>query len=169
MNTTTIQKSFHVFVVTMLCTLWIFGNAIADKSVNSIDNPIQFDSKMMPSVSSQIKEATDFTITDDNRAILAALLTLEYQVQEPDNKIDFTSPLFVAKYGTMASVSFNTDKGYVLVIYQMNPLTTYYSCANSSDSRVAKAALEMSSDEVWEVPYDIYLEKLTALIQQISK
>ena len=129
---------------------------------------IQFDSKMMTSVSSQIKEATDLTATEDSRAILAALLTLEFQVQDQDAKIDFTSPIYAAKSGTMAAVSFNTTKGYVLVIYQMNPLTTYYSFADSYDSIVAKKALMMSSDDVWEVPYDLYLEKLTALVQQIQ-
>jgi len=134
----------------------------------SEDAPIQFDSKMMTSVSSQIQEATDLTLTEDNRAVLAALLTLEFQVQEPDVKIDFASPIYASKSGTMAAVSFNTTRGYVLVIYQMNPLTTYYSFADSSDSSIAQAALEMSSDEVWEVPYDLYLEKLTALVQQIQ-
>ena len=129
---------------------------------------IQFDSKMMTSVSSQIQEATDLTLTEDNRAVLAALLTLEFQVQEPDVKIDFTSPIYASKSGTMAAVSFNTTKGYALVVYQMNPLTTYYSFADSSDSSIAQAALEMSSDKVWEVPYDLYLEKLTALVQQIQ-
>ena len=129
---------------------------------------IQFDSKMMTSVQSQIQEATDLTLTEDNRAVLAALLTLEFQVQEPDVKIDFTSPIYASKSGTMAAVSFNTTKGYALVIYQMNPLTTCYSFADSSDSSIARAALEMSSDEVWEVPYDLYLEKLTALVQQIQ-
>lgn len=129
---------------------------------------IQFDSKMMTSVSSQIQEATDLTLTEENRAVLAALLTLEFQVQEPDVKIDFTSPIYASKSGTMAAVSFNTTKGYALVIYQMNPLTTYYSFADSSDSTIAQGALEMSSDEVWEVPYDLYLEKLTALVQQIQ-
>lgn len=132
------------------------------------NTPVQFDSKLMVSVSSQIQEATDLTLTEDSRAVLAALLTLEYQVQQPDIKIDFASPIFVSKSGTMAAVSFNTTKGYVLVIYQMKPLTTYYSYAESSDSRIAKAALEISSDEVWEVPYDLYLEKLTAIVQRIS-
>ena len=130
--------------------------------------PIQFDSKMMPSVSSQIREATDLTSTEDSRAVLAALLTLEFQVQEPDCKIDFTSPIYVSKSGTMAAVSFNTTNGYVLVIYQTNPLTTYYSFADSSDPTVAQAALEMSSDDVWKVGYNLYLEKLTALVQQIQ-
>ncbi len=135
---------------------------------DSVNDIIQFDSKMMKSVSSQIKEATDLTTTEDNRAVLAALLTLEYQAQEPDNTVDPSLPIYVAKYGTMASVSFSTTKGYVLVIYQMNPLSTYYSIADSSDPQLALKALEMSSEEVWEVPYEKYLEKLTALVNQLQ-
>jgi len=132
------------------------------------DTLIQFESKMMTSVSSQIQEATDLTLTEDSRAILAALLTLEFQVQEPDAQIDFTSPIYASKSGTVVAISFNTTKGYAYVLYQMNPLTTYYSFSSGSDSTIVQAALEMSSDEVWVVPYDIYLEKLSALVQQIS-
>lgn len=153
----------------ILCALIILCVLLLPiQSSFSESTPIQFDSKMMPSVSSQIQEATDLTITEDSRAVLAALLTLEFQAQEPDIKIDFTSPIYVSKSGTIAAASFNTMKGYVLVIYQMNPLTTYYSFANSSDSKLARAALEMSSDEIWEIPYDIYLKSLTALVQQIT-
>lgn len=155
------KKGVFMLIISFLLLLIIYPSF-------GENTPVQFDSKMMESVSSQIQEATDLTITEDSRAVLAALLTLEYQVQEPEIKIDFTSPIFVSKSGTMAAVSFNTMEGYVLVIYQMNPLTTYYSFADSSDSQIAKAALEMSSDEVWEVPYDLYLEKLTAIVQQIS-
>ena len=157
-----IKRIVSLLLISIL--LLVIPNSLCE----SKGSPIQFDSKMMESVSSQIREATDLTLSEDSRAVLAALLTLEYQVQEPETKIDFTAPIFVSKSGTMAAASFNTTKGYVLVIYQMNPLTTYYSYADSSDSRIAKAALELSSDEVWVVPYDLYVEKLTALIQQIS-
>ena len=61
---------------------------------------VTFNPKMMKSVSSQISEATDFTINVNNRAILAALLTLEYQYQCPNKIIDFTKPILVSKSGT---------------------------------------------------------------------
>ncbi len=156
------MKKKVLFLLIISCLLLVAYPAFSENT------PVQFDSKLLESVSSQIQEATDLTLKEDTRAVLAALLTLEFQVQEPDIKIDFTSPIYVSKSGTMAAASFNTAKGYALVIYQMNPLTTYYSFADSSDSRIAKAALEMSSDEVWEVSYDLYLEKLTALVQQIT-
>ena len=129
---------------------------------------INFDSKMMDSVSSQISEATDLTTSADNRAVLAALLTLEYQVQESANQIDFDSPIFVGKSGTIASVAFNSTKGYVVVIYQMNPLTTCYGYSNSEDSSLVKASLEIACDKVWTVSYEKYLEKLAALVEQIN-
>lgn len=135
---------------------------------SSVSNLIQFNSKMMPSVSSQINEATDLTISESNRALLAALLTLEFQVQESNVEIDYQSPIYVAKYGTVVSASFNTSKGYVVVMYQMHPLTTYYSFSNSTDATIAKLALEMSSDSVWEVPFAMYYEMLAQLVNQIS-
>ena len=156
------MKKNTPFLLIILCMLLMIQPSFSENAL------IKFDSKMMSSVSSQINEATDLTLTEDYRAVLAALLTLEFQVQEPDIAIDFTSPIYASKSGTMAAVSFNTTRGYVLVIYQMNPLTTYYSFADSSDSAVAKAALEMSSDDVWEVSYQLYLEKLTLLVQQIQ-
>ena len=150
-------------LLTILCVLLLTTQPSLSENA-----PIQFESKMMKSVSSQINEATDLTLTEDARAVLAALLTLEFQVQEPDVKIDFTSPIFVAKNGTIATASFNTTKGYVIVLYQMNPLLTYYGFADGSDSRVAKAALELSSDKVWGVSFDLYYEKLTAVVAQIQ-
>ena len=149
----------------VLLSIFLIFSVVASADV---EKPIQFKSKMMDSVSSQLKEATDLTLTENNRAVLAALLTLEFQVQEPDIKIDFESPIYVGKSGTIASASFNTTKGYVLVLYQMHPLTTYYSFSDSKSSKMAEAALKMSSDDVWEVSYDLYLEKLTALVQQLQ-
>ena len=143
---------------------------VVGKEEKAADNsePIQFESILLKSFASQIKEASDLTLTENNRAILAAAMTLEYQVQEPDSKVDLTTPIYAARSGTMASVSFNTDKGYVLIIFQMNPLTTYYGFANSSDPQMAYGALLMSSDEVWEVPFDLFYEKLKLLVDQIT-
>ena len=128
---------------------------------------IVFKSKMMRSVSSQINSATDLTTTGTNRAVLAALLTLEFAAQRPDCTIDYTKPIYVGKSGTMASVMFCTSKGYVLVIYQMNPLSTSYGIVNEKNAAVAKASLALVSDDVWEVPLDLYTEKLTLLVDQL--
>ncbi len=129
---------------------------------------VTFSNKMMKSVSSQINEATDLTTTGNNRAVLAALLTLEYQYQCPNNKIDYTKPILVSKNGTMAAVSFAIQGDYVMVIYQMHPLSTSYGYLGNDNSTMAKAALEMISENVWIVPLNEYNTKLELLIQQIQ-
>ena len=129
---------------------------------------VTFDNRMMKSVSSQIDEATDLTTTGNNRAILAALLTLEYQYQCPNNTIDYSKPILVSKSGTMAAVSFAIQGDYVMVIYQMHPLSTSYGYLGDDSAAMAKAALEMISDGVWTVPLDLYNTKLDLLIQQIQ-
>ena len=90
---------FPLFFVFAFCLLLFISPSLGEST------PVQFDSKLMVSVSDQIQEATDLTLTDDSRAVLAALLTLEYQVQEPDIKIDFTSPIFVSKSGTTCRIN----------------------------------------------------------------
>lgn len=128
---------------------------------------IEFDSKMMKSVSSQISSATDLTTTDSNRAILAALLTLEFACQRPDLQIDYSLPIYVGKSGTMASAMFCTEKGYVLVIYQKKPFSTSYGITNEKNANIAKRVLELASDDVWEVPLNLYNEKLALLVNQL--
>jgi len=129
---------------------------------------ISFDNKMMKSVSSQINEATDLTTTSNNRAILAALLTLEYQYQCPGSRIDYTKPILVSKSGTMAATVFAVQDDYVMVIYQMHPLSTSYCYLGDDNAAMAKQALEMVSDNVWSVSLNEYTKKLELLIQQIQ-
>lgn len=109
---------------------------------------VTFNSKMMKSVSSQISEATDLTANGDSRAVLAALLTLEYQYQCPNNKIDFTKPILVSKSGTMAAAVFAIQDDYVIVIFQMHPLSTSYAYFGDNNSAMAREALEMVSENV---------------------
>ena len=123
---------------------------------------------MMESVSSQLNEATDLTATGNNRAVLAALLTLEYQYQCPNNKIDYKKPILVSKSGTMAAVTFAIQDDYVMVVYQMHPLSTSYGYLGDDNPAMAKAALEMVSENVWTVPLNEYNKKLELLIQQIK-
>ena len=127
-----------------------------------------YEIKMMKSVSSQINQATDLTTTGSSRAVLAALLTLEYQYQCPSSKIDYTKPIFVSKSGTMAAVVFAVQDDYVMVIYQMHPLSTSYCYLGDNNATMAKTALEMVSESVWTVPLNEYNKKLELLIQQIQ-
>ena len=129
---------------------------------------VTFNPKMMKSVSSQISEATDLTMTGNNRAVLAALLTLEYQYQCPNKTIDFTKPILVSKSGTMAACAFAIQGDYVMVIFQMHPLGTSYGYLGDGNAPMAKAALEMISDDVWTVPLKEYNTKLEFLIQQFN-
>lgn len=127
-----------------------------------------FKSRMMDSVSSQINEATDLTISGTNRAVLAALLTLEFTHQCPDKKIDYTMPIYVSKSGTIAATVFAIQDDYVMVAYQMHPLTTTYGFLGGKDAAMAKKALQMISDNVWTVPLNEYNQKLELLVQQIQ-
>ena len=129
---------------------------------------VTFNPKMMKSVSGQISEATDLTMTGNNRAILAALLTLEYQYQCPNKIIDFTKPILVSKSGTMAACAFAIQGDYVMAIFQMHPLGTSYGYLGDGNAPMAKAALEMISDDVWTVPLKEYNTKLELLIQQFN-
>lgn len=156
------RKNYLVMSCIMLTFIMFVTGAHAQSDL------IQFTSVMMKSVSSQINEATDLTTTTDNRAVLAALLTLEFKNQKPKDTIDFTSPIYVSTSGTIAAVSFNTSKGYVIVMYQMHPLSTLYGYCETKDPQMEKAILEMSSDRVWEVSFDLYLEKLNILVQQLQ-
>ncbi|MBE5806767.1 MAG: hypothetical protein E7317_00285 [Clostridiales bacterium] len=126
-----------------------------------------FPNMMMDSVASQLNSATDLTIAEENRAILAALLTLEYCYYTNTNEIDYTQPIFVGKKDTTVSCAFATGDDYVVVFFQMNPTSTSYGKIYDCDSAMARVTMMMASDEVWPVAYDLYEEKLAAVIDQI--
>ena len=135
-----------------------------DESVSDLQ---EFKSVMMKSVASQINQATDLTTTDNDRAILAALLTLEFANQQPDFKIDYSLPMYVCKTGTIASVAVGGEKDYAVILFQSKPLSTSYGLFHTTDYKKVKAALMMSSESVWQVDLGLYNEKLEALIGQL--
>ena len=153
-------------ILALLCVLVSF--MLFTTGVHAQSDLIRFNSVMMKSVSSQLNEATDLTTTKENRAVLAALLVLEFQNQKPNDTFDYTSPIYVSKSGTIAAVSFNTSKGYVMVMYQMHPMTTHYAYCDTKNPQLVKATLEMISDRVWEVSLDLFIEKLSILVQQLQ-
>ena len=55
-----------------------------------------------------------------------------------------------------------------MVIFQMHPLGTSYGYLGDGNAPMAKAALEMISDDVWTVPLKEYNTKLELLIQQFN-
>ena len=146
---------------------------LAETKIITSGDLIEFDSVLAKSISSQINDATDLTTTNKNRSVLAAFLALEFQMLiEKDTSsnitLDLESPIYVGKSGTMASASFNTSKGYVLIIFQSSPLSTQYAFSGSSDSKLAKKALQMSSDSIWEVDSTDFVSALTDLVGAIK-
>lgn len=135
---------------------------------DSFSELTEFKSVMMESVSDQIDKATDFMSTANDRAILAALLSLEFANQQPDFKYDYSLPIYVCKQGDIASVAMGGEKDYVVIIFQNKPLSTSYGYFYDATPATAKAALEMTNEEVWTVDLDTYNEKLAALVQQIG-
>lgn len=133
-----------------------------------ISDSVRFNSKMMASVSEQISAASDLTKTNNNRAVLAALLTLEYKYQDPSFEFDYSLPIYACKAGNMASIAFAGKDRYVIVIYQTKPLSTYYAYLYSTNAAMVKASLELTSDNVWSVSINDYNEKLAILVDQLK-
>ncbi len=129
---------------------------------------VEFKSKMMQSVSSQIHSASDLTTTEGNRAALAALLSLEFANQRSDFTIDYLLPIYVCKQGDIAAVALGGDDDYVLIIYQSDPLATCYGILKGNNPGTIRATLEATNESVWKVSLDDYNEKLLALIAQIG-
>lgn len=127
----------------------------------------EFKSYMMESISSQINSAADLTATANNRAILAALLSLEFSMQRGDFEIDYSLPIYACKNGKIASVAIGGKDDYAVIIYQSSPLSTSYGILYGNNPATVKASLEISNESVWEVGLDDYNTKLAALISQL--
>ena len=168
-------RYFYSTILIMLC-LAIVSIPLAGVAENKIitsGDLVEFDGTLSKSIASQINDASDLTITNKNRSVLAAFLVLEFQMlinkdTTSNITLDLEAPIYVGKSGTMASVSFNTNKGYVLVIFQSSPLSTQYAFSGSSDSKLAKSALQMSSDNVWEVSSTDFITALSDLMGAIQ-
>ena len=134
----------------------------------SFSELVEFDSIMMESISDQITKATDFMTTNNDRAVLAALLSLEFANQQPNFKYDYKKPIYVCKLGDIASVAMGGEKDYVVIIYQAHPLSTSYGYLYDATPQTAKAALEVTNEKVWTVDLDTYYEKLEAVVKQLQ-
>ena len=134
----------------------------------SFSELVEFDSIMMESISDQINKATDFMTTNNDRAVLAALLSLEFANQQPNFKYDYKKPIYVCKLGDIASVAMGGEKDYVVIIYQAHPLSTSYGYLYDATPQTAKAALEVTNEKVWTVDLDTYNEKLEAVVNQLQ-
>lgn len=145
-----ILVSHHAFAAGEMSGLTVFPNVMMDASAD------------------QLNEATDLTITENNRAILAAMLTLEYCNYAGTTAIVFSQPIFVGKKDTTASCAFAVGNDYIVVFFQMHPTSTSYGKIYDCNAGMARITMEMASDEVWPVGYDLYMEKLEAVVEQLS-
>ena len=159
------MKKKMVFLIILVVSTAMFTEAIGE--AGGFSELTEFKGKMMESVASQINSATDLTTTSGNRAILAALLSLEFTTQQPNFTIDYTLPIFACKQGNIAAVAVGGEEDYALIIFQMNPLSTSYGYLYGNDPATVKAALEATNESVWQVPLDEYNEKLAALVDQL--
>lgn len=146
----------------LLSSISALANEVGDASAL-----VEFESYMMESISSQINTAADLTITANNRAILAALLSLEFSMQKPDFTIDYSLPIYVCKQGNIAAVAIGGEDDYALIIYESKPLSTSYGMLYGNNPATVRTTLEISNESVWEVGLDEYNQKLAALIGQL--
>lgn len=161
-------KRFLCLVMVVACALFPLSGAGGAFAKAETSDLVEFKSKMMQSISDQIHSASDLTTSEDNRAILAALLSLEFANQRPDFTIDYLLPIYVCKQGDIAAVALGGEDDYALVIYQSDPLATCYGILKGNNPSTIQATLEVSNESVWKVSLDDYNEKLLALISQIS-
>lgn len=161
-------KQFLCLAMMVICAVFALSGAGGIPAKAETSDLVEFKSKMMQSVSSQINSASDLTTTEGNRAALAALLSLEFANQRPDFTIDYLLPIYVCKQGDIAAVALGGSDSYALVIYQSDPLATCYGILKGNNPSTIQATLEASNESVWKVSIDDYNEKLLALIAQIG-
>ena len=132
-------------------------------------NLVFFDGKWTKNFISGYAAAADMTIEAENRALLAALMTVEFTEQEPKLNIDTEKPIFVASMEDMAVVAFDSDQGYVHIFLQLDPMAICYGFINTHDPDYMLVDLESTSDMVWQVTEDEYYEALIALATQLAE
>ncbi len=161
-------KQFLYLATVVVCGILAVLNTGEISARAETSELVEFKSVMMESVSSQIHSASDLTTTENNRAALAAMLSLEFVNQRPDFTIDYLLPIYVCKQGNIAAVAPGGNEDYVLVIYQSDPLSTSYGILKGNNPNTIQATLEETSESVWKVSIDDYNENLLALIGQIG-
>ncbi len=135
---------------------------------NGLSDAIVFKSKMMQSISDQLSSATQMTTTSGNRAVLAALLSLEYTNQVNSPYIDFTKPILVGKKDAIAAVAFCVGEYYVLVMYQAHPLYTAYFYLDTNSPSLVEATMSLTNDQYWKVSLSEYNVKMALLIKELE-
>ena len=132
-------------------------------------NLVFFQSRWVAKYMQNYGSASEITEDPDGRALLAALLTVEYTEQQPDVEIDTSKPIFVGKMDDMAIVAFDTDQGYAQLFLQMDPLATCYGYIETHNPDSVRVDLEGSTDQIWELTEDEYYDALIALATQLAE
>ena len=132
-------------------------------------NLVFFQSRWVAKYMQKYGSASEITADPDGRALLAALLTVEYTEQQPDVEIDTSKPIFVGKMDDMAIVAFDTDQGYAQLFLQMDPLATCYGYIETHNPDSVRVDLEGSTDQIWELTEDEYYDALIALATQLAE
>lgn len=162
------SKKLFCHVMIAICGMLALSCAGGFPAKAETSELVEFKSVMMESVSDQIHSASDLTATENNRAALAAMLSLEFANQRPDFTIDYLLPIYVCKQGDLAAVALGGEDDYALVIYQSDPLATCYGILKGDNPNTIQATLKATNESVWKVSIDDYNEKLLALIGQIE-
>lgn len=130
---------------------------------DSDSNTVYFDPAMIQLLD---VSASDFTKTEDMRALLSVILSLEFSNQETGYEYDFTNPIYVAiNQLDLVTVALGVEDGYVCIFYSdlTDPITTAYTFLDTTSSRVMQLVLEENNKSVWEVSLSDYYKQAKTL------
>ncbi len=142
---------------------------VDDGSGINYTNLVFFQSRWVEQYMNNYASAADITADPEGRALLAALMTVEFTEQQPDVEIDTSKPIFVALMDDMAIVVFDTDQGYAQLFLQLDPLATCYGYIETHNAGAVQVDLEGSSEQVWELSEDEYYDALIDLATQLAE
>ena len=113
--------------------------------------------------------AAEMAGNPDSRALLAALMTVEFTDQQPEAEIDTEKPIFVAEMDDMAIVAFDSTQGYVQIFMQLDPLACCYGYIKSHDPDSVRMELDSTSSMIWQVSEDEYYDALISLATELTE
>ena len=139
-----------------------------DEELN-FTNLVFFQSKWTERYTTGYETAADMAQDQQGRSLLAALLTVEFSEQQPYMDIDTTQPIFVATMDDMSLVAFATDRGFVQVYLQLDPIATCYGFVSASSPDSMRLDLESSCDQVWVLDEETYFNALIDLASRLAE
>ena len=113
--------------------------------------------------------ASEIAMDPDGRALLAALMTVEFTDQVQDAEVDTEKPIYVGAMEDMTVVAFDTNKGYARIFLQLDPLATSYGYIQTHDAEAVRTDMESICDQVWDLNEDAYYDALIALAEELAE